>query len=118
MAKYILFLHESPSAFGNPSPEEMQAIIGRYRAWRKKMMDEGRMLGSNKLMDEGGKHLRRVGDRLEVQDGPYAEAREVLGGYFMLEAADYDEAVSLANSCPHLDFGWIEVRQVHEMPGA
>lgn len=118
MAKYILFLHDNPAAFGNPSPEEMQAIIGRYKAWGRKMGEEGRMLGSNKLTDEGGKHLRRSNGRLEVQDGPFAEAREVLGGYFMLEAADYDEAVRLAESCPHLDFGRIEVRQVHELPGA
>ena len=118
MAKYILFLHDNPGTFSNVSPQEMQAIVGRYKGWRQKMSEEGRMLGSNKLMDEGGKHLRRVGDRLEVQDGPYAEAREVLGGYFMLEAKDYDEAVSLAGGCPHLDFGWIEVREVHELPGA
>jgi hypothetical protein len=48
-----------------------------------------------------------------VTDGPYSEAAEVLGGYFAIEAASYDEAVEIARTCPHLTGGqWIEVRQV------
>ena len=117
MAKYILLLHENPSAFSDFSPEQMQAIMIRYKEWGRKMREEGRMLGSNKLKDEGGKHLRRQGGQLQVQDGPFAETREVLGGYYMLEAADYAQAVDLAGGCPHLDFGWIEVREIHEIPG-
>lgn len=116
MAKYMLLLHDDLSALGNPSPEEIQAIIGRYRAWSQKMAEAGKLAGGEKLTDEGGRHLRMDGGKLSVQDGPYAEAHEVLGGYFLLEAADYDEAVGLAGSCPHLDFGWIELRQVDAMP--
>lgn len=112
MPKYMLLLHDDLSALGNPTPEEIQAIIARYRDWSRKMAEAGRLAGGEKLADEGGRHLRREGGGLSVQDGPYAEAREVLGGYFLLEAADYDEAADLAGSCPHLDFGWIELRQI------
>ena len=47
-----------------------------------------------------------------VTDGPYAEAREVVGGYFTVRAADYDGAVAIARDCPHLAHGWIEVREI------
>jgi len=117
MPRYLLCLHEHVGKRVAPSPAEMQAIHQRYKAWGKAMADAGKMQGGNKLADEGGKQVRREGDKLSVQDGPYAEAREVLGGYYLLQAADYQEAVELAGSCPHLDFGWIEVREVEEMAG-
>ena len=47
-----------------------------------------------------------------VTDGPYAEAREVIGGVFIVEAKNYDEVVELSKDCPHLDFGTIEIREV------
>ena len=48
----------------------------------------------------------------KVTDGPYAEAREVIGGLFIIEANSYDEIVELSKDCPHLDFGSIEIREV------
>ena len=48
-------------------------------------------------------------------DGPFPETKEIIGGYFVIEAVDYDEAVELAKSCPHIDFGRIEIRQVDVM---
>jgi hypothetical protein len=47
-----------------------------------------------------------------VIDGPYPETKEIIGGYFLIEAASYDEAVEIALSCPHVDLGRIEVREV------
>jgi hypothetical protein len=49
---------------------------------------------------------------LKITDGPYAEAREVMGGLFVIEAASYDDVVELSKDCPHLEFGSIEVREV------
>jgi hypothetical protein len=118
MAKYVLLLREDHPGQFTPSPEEIQAMIVRYRAWSQKVAAAGKLEGGQKLTDEGGRHLRLDGGKLAVQDGPYAEAREVLGGFYIVQAADYDEAVALAGSCPHLDFGWIEVRQVDELPPA
>ena len=118
MPKYLLLLHESPPDYSNVSAEEIQAVISEYKAWRNKIEAEGRYLGGQKLKDEGGRHLSaRQGD-LRVVDGPYAEAKEVLGGYFMIEASDYDAAVEVSKGCPHLKFGGrIELREVDPLGG-
>jgi hypothetical protein len=55
--------------------------------------------------------MRSENNKPLVTDGPFAEAKEVMGGVFILEAADYNQAVELAKTCPHMDFGTIEVRQ-------
>lgn len=89
----------------------MQAVIEPYTAWATRLAAEGRMKGSNKLQDGTARQLTKLG----VIDGPFPETKEIIGGYFVIEAADYDEAVELAKSCPHLDFGRIEIRQVDVM---
>lgn len=114
MPKFMLLLHETPSDFQSWSPEDLQKCIERYRAWSDGLLAEGKMVGGKKLREEGGRHLRRQGGEVAVADGPFAEAKEVVGGYFEIEASDYDEAVALAGTCPHLEFGWIEVRQIDE----
>jgi hypothetical protein len=80
MPQYILLLHEAPSDFSNVSPEEMQQIIGEYTAWRRKIEAEGKYAGGNKLKDEGGRHVSTRNGKARVVDGPYAEAKEVMGG--------------------------------------
>lgn len=112
MAKFVLLLQETPSAFESYSPEDFQGIIGRYKAWREKVAAAGKMISGQKLADEGGRSLRRQGGQVQVVDGPYSEAKEVLGGFFMIEAADYDEAVEIASDCPHLEYGTISLGEV------
>jgi len=110
MPKYVLLLHESSTAFPDLSPEDMQAMIQRYKNWRGKLNASG-----EKLQDGTGRTLRGAGSSLTVSDGPHAETKEVIGGFFIIEAKDYDEAVELSRDCPHLDFGTIEVRQVDKV---
>jgi hypothetical protein len=98
------------------SPEKIQAIIARYEAWSGKLRERGKLLGQNKLRDREGRVMTRKGSNVAVTDGPFAEVKEIIGGYFLLEAKNYDEALSLANDCPHLDFGSIEVREIEPMP--
>lgn len=115
MPKYILLLHETPGDFAHLSPEQMQAIVEKYSAWLGGLQAAGRMAGGEKLKDDGGLHLRhtdRTTGQLAIQDGPYSETKEVLGGYFLIEAADRDEAVEIARGCPHLENGWIELREI------
>ncbi|MEP7272685.1 MAG: YciI family protein [Acidobacteriota bacterium] len=113
MSKFLLLLHESPADYSNVSAEEIQFVIGEYTAWRNKLVTEGRFAGGEKLKDEGGRHLSTVNNQVRVVDGPYAEAKEIMGGYFIIEAADYDEAVSISRECPHLKFGGrIELREI------
>lgn len=113
MAKFLLLLNEDPNLNPDWSPQEMQAIVARYRAWRESL--GSRVLGGQKLCDEGGKLVRAADGEARVLDGPYTEAKEVLGGFFLIEAGDYREAVELSKSCPHLEHGWITVREVDEV---
>ncbi len=112
MAKFILVLRDDPTQWAKLSPAEMQGVIEKYSAWSAGLAQRGAIRGGEKLTNDGGKHLRRQGGALSATDGPYNETKEVIGGFFIIEAADYDEAVALCADCPHLEHGWIELRQV------
>jgi hypothetical protein len=116
MPKYMLLLHDDKNGFASLSPDQMQKVIEKYMAWGRKLREAGVHAGSNKLTDEPGKVLRRSGAQVRVTDGPYSETKEVLGGYYIVEAASYDEAIERSRDCPHLEYGGtIEVRQVEQM---
>ncbi len=113
MAQFMLLLHENPASFADVTPEQMEQVIGEYVAWRVALEKQGRFAGGEKLRDEGGRHLTGSGADFKVVDGPFAEAAEVIGGYFTVQAKDYDEAIEIAKGCPHLKYGGrIELRQV------
>ena len=111
MPEYMLLLHDSGTMPPDMSPADIQAVIERYSAWRNKVAQSGRKIVGHKLVDGQGRVMKGAGSP-KVIDGPYAEAREVIGGLFILEADNYDEAVALTRDCPHLDFGTIEIRQI------
>jgi hypothetical protein len=117
MAKFMVILHQSPDGFRDVSPEEAQRIIETYRSWFDKIRAGGRFVGSDKLADEGGKVLSLRQGRVSVTDGPYSETKEVVGGYFVLRAENYEEAIELIRDCPHLRLGRgrLEVRQTDPM---
>jgi hypothetical protein len=114
MARYLLLLHENPAVFSDLSPADFEAIVREYTAWSADLRAKGRLAQGEKLKDEGGRRVRRDGERLLVSDGPFAEAKDVIGGLFVVQAASYEEAVALAQGCPHLRFGEIEVREIDE----
>ncbi|HEX7151286.1 MAG TPA: YciI family protein [Thermoanaerobaculia bacterium] len=107
MPQYVLMLRDNGSFPEDITPEEIQAILERYSAWREKVGGSGQ-----KLRDGQGRIVVRKDNGVSVTDGPYVESKEVIGGYFVIDAADYDEAVRLAGDCPHLDFGSIEIREI------
>ena len=113
MAKYMLLLHDNPASFADVSPEQMQKVIEKYMAWGNRLRQAGLMHAGDKLTDEPGKVVRRREGQVRVTDGPYSETKEVLGGYYIIEAASYDQAIERSRDCPHLEYGGtIEVRQV------
>jgi hypothetical protein len=112
MPQYVLLLHDSGTMPPDMSPSDIQAVIQRYVDWRRRVQAGGRKVEGHKLADGQGRVLRRDVGAPKVTDGPYAEAREVIGGLFILEARNYDEVVTLCQDCPHLDFGTIEIREV------
>jgi hypothetical protein len=93
------------------SPEQMQQVFDQWMSWFNGLKDEGTAIAGNPLEKEGrivsGKHGR------VVSDGPFAEAKETIGGYFLLNVGSMDEAVAIAQQCPGLPHGIrVEVRPV------
>jgi hypothetical protein len=112
MSQYMLLLYDNPAAWQNVSPQEMQKAIEKYRAWTQKPFTKG----SLRLAADPGRVIRpqRVGAP-RASDGPFIESKEVLGGYYIIEAADYDEAVRIAMDHPHLEYGGtVELRKAWE----
>ena len=95
------------------SPEEMQQVSDKWMAWFKRLTDEGRALAGSPLEPEG-KVVSGKNGRV-VADGPFAESKEAIGGYFLLRVETLDEAVAIAKACPGLPYGAVvEVRPVAE----
>jgi hypothetical protein len=93
------------------SPEEMQKISDQWMAWFKNLSEQGTALAGNPL-EPRGKIVSGAQGRV-VADGPFAESKEAIGGYFLLQVADMDQAVAIAQQCPGLPYGAkIEVRPV------
>lgn len=114
--KFLFLLHETPGSFAELSPEEIQGVIEKYQRWTEKLAQQGRLISGEKLTDEGGKVVRSSGSGVEVTDGPYSEVKEVVGGFYLITAADYTEAVDVVRDCPHLEFGGrVEVRQIDQV---
>ncbi len=95
------------------SPEEMQNISAQWMSWYKRLSDQGTVIGGNPL-EPSGKIVSGKNGRV-VADGPFAESKEAIGGYFMLNVATLDEAVAIAKECPGLPYGAkVEVRPIAE----
>jgi hypothetical protein len=110
MAKFMLLLYSDGSGFAKLSPEEMQKATEKYMAWSQKPFT----LDGKRLGDDFGRVIRMENGRPQTKDGPYSETKEVLGGYYTIEAANYEEAVKIALENPQLEYGGtIEVRQVY-----
>jgi hypothetical protein len=109
MPQYMLALYDDPSQWPKFSPEETQKILEKYMAWGKRpYVVQGKRLGL-----DNGRVLKGVNGKGRATDGPYSETKEVLGGIYLIEAKDYDEAVERTIDHPHLDHGTIELRQLH-----
>jgi hypothetical protein len=104
--------------FSAYTPDDFAAILGEYEAWSQQLTAEGRMDAGNKLTDQGGMVIHpRPGQRVEITDGPFVEAKEVVGGYYIIKADSYQHAAKLCHGHPNLRFGSIEIREVDFMGG-
>lgn len=114
MSQFMLLLHEDPDFTLRLSPEEMQRIIERYNAWAGELAAAGRLVRGVKLKDGPGRRVARA-ERGGIVDAPHAEAKEIVGGYFLIDVPTEADAVAVARACPHLDNGWVEVRAVDDV---
>jgi hypothetical protein len=91
------------------SPQEIQQNLARFTAWFERLKDEGRFKSGHPLV-HGGKI---VAGKNAVTDGPFAESKEAIAGFFIIRADSLEQAVDLAKSCPGLEYGQtVEVREI------
>jgi hypothetical protein len=101
------------------SPEQLQQHMQRWGSWIAELSKGGHFKSGDPL-ENGGRTV--IGTKKTVHDGPYAEAKDLVGGYFIVTARDLDEATALSKGCPIFDIlgegrvGSVEIRQISAMP--
>ena len=115
--RYALLIVDSETAHPSPeppAPEVMEQVMQAYNAYTQMLKDRGAYLGGEALQPNPTATTVRVKDgKPIVTDGPFVEAKEALGGFYLVEARDLDEALELARALPD---GTVEVRPVVEQP--
>lgn len=117
--QYLLMLYADESGWEKMSPAEQQQGMAAYMAYTEALKKAGAWVGSNRLRPISTATTVKVADgKQQVLDGPYADSKEQLGGYYLIEAPDLDAAIAWAARCPGASHGTIEVRPVWTMPSA
>ena len=114
--KYLLMIYEEEKAWNALSDAERGKIFGEYMQFSNEIKAEGKYVGGNPLKPTSTATTVRVRNGKQmVTDGPFAETKEQLGGYFLVEATDLDDAIKIAGRIPGAKMGSIEVRPVLPM---
>src|SRR5688572_3152227 len=111
---YALLLYERPHDFARPDPcVESEAYAGAWRAYHRALLDAGIFVGGKPLDEPGTATTVRLREsRREIQDGPYSNTKEQLGGFTLLELPSLDAALEWAARCPAASYGTVEVRPI------
>ena len=113
--QYLLLIYDDESIYGRMSEDERNAFMGEYFTFTGEIQNEGKMLAGNALQPTSAATSVRVRDgEVMVTDGPFAETKEQLGGYFIVDCKDLDEAIEVAKRIPSARIGTIEVRPIME----
>jgi hypothetical protein len=111
MMQFALLIYESPEAFASRQSEGNDSYIGVWRAYHKALVESGVFVGGDPLeVPETGTTIRMKEGKRGVQDGPYADTKEQLGGFTILELPSLDAALEWAARCPAASYGAVEVR--------
>lgn len=114
--QYLLMIYADESLENQMSEGEMGAILERYGAFTAEAEGAGALRGGERLRpSDSATCVRQRSGEFTLTDGPYAETKEQLGGFYMIEAASLDDAVAWAKKIPSVDHGTIEVRPVWAM---
>ncbi len=117
MKDFMLIFRNSPQSqeqFVNQSPEQMEAEMALWNTWMNTIAAQNKLMGGEPLYPQG-KVIH--GTKKKVTDGPFVEGKDVVGGYVIIKAKSYDEAVALSKGCPQLnaDDGTVEIREIMKM---
>jgi hypothetical protein len=114
--QYLLLIYVQESQWGTMSEAERAKGMAVYEEFTKGIHDSKKLVGGNRLQPTSSATIVRVRDgKTTKTHGPYAETREQLGGYYLVEAKDLDEACAIAARCPGAHHGTIEVRPIASM---
>ncbi len=114
--QYLLMIHSDEAAMQQARNEDRQAMTAAYGAYTQAMKEAGAWRGGERLHPSSNATVVRAQNgKTSVLNGPYAEVKEQLGGYYVIEAADLDAAIGWAARCPGAQFGAIEVRPIWPM---
>lgn len=109
--QFALLIYESPEAFATRKSGGTDPYTGAWRAYHKALVESGVFVGGDPLeVPETGTTIKIKGGNRSVQDGPYADAKEQLGGFIILELPSLDAALEWAARCPAAALGAVEVR--------
>ena len=113
--RYLLLIHVDPSHLPSPDTEAGQAMFEEYRGFTTWLQQTGTFLGGEALKDVSNTTTVSIRDgQRMVTDGPFAETKEHLAGYYLIEAPDLDSAIDVAARIPDARLGAVEVRPIQE----
>ena len=109
--KYTLFLYSDESAMAQVTPQDRQQMLGAFTAYTQSLREAGVFVTTDWLRPSGSAStLSLQGGSRRVQDGPFAATKEQLGGFYVIEVPNLDEALAWAERCPAARYGTIELR--------
>ncbi|WP_306253989.1 YciI family protein [Parvularcula sp. IMCC14364] len=111
--QYMLALYEDENAFLNLSEAQMGEVFGAYHAYTNSMKEAGAFVAGEPLEPSAtGAIIRNQNGHMNVQDGPFVETKEHLGGFYLIDVPDLDAALDWAAKCPCAQTGTVEVRPI------
>jgi len=115
--KYLLLIYDNEKKLAAMSPNEVGEIMADYRAFGESITKSGNKIAGHQLHPtDSATSLRFRDGKLQTIDGPFAETKEQLGGFYLIEAKDLDEALAIGARIPSVKIGTIEVRPIVEHP--
>ncbi len=116
--QYLLMIYSAEDQGPQPGSDEFMTMIGEYQQFTNEVQENGALLGGEPLESITTATTVRIrNNQASITDGPFAETKEALGGYYLLECKDLDEAIAYAKKIPSVHFGSIEIRPIMNLPG-
>ncbi len=114
--QYLLTLYTDEAGWNQMTPEQQQQGTAAYMAYSEALKTAGAYVGANRLRPSStATTLRTTNGKTQVLDGPFAESKEQLAGYYLIEVKDLDAAMQWASRCPAVQHGTVEVRAIWTM---
>jgi hypothetical protein len=116
--QYLLMLYVNEAGWSKLTPVQQEQGVAAYSAYTEALTKAGALVGVNRLQESSAGTTVRITDgKPQVLDGPFVDSKEQLGGYYLINVANLDAAISWAARCPTAGHGVVEVRPVFERPG-